>query len=84
MRGIAFARQVTLPLIYEGLTLEAGYRLDMLVDGALIVEIKSVDALTRVHEAQLLTYLRLSGQPLGLLMNFNVALFKHGVKRFIG
>jgi GxxExxY protein len=76
-------RQVALPVIYEGLRLEAGYRLDLLVADAIVVEVKAVDALTRVHEAQLLTYLRLSRHRLGLLMNFNVELFKHGLRRLV-
>lgn len=82
-RGIAVQRQVPLPINYEGLTLEVGYRLDLLVAGAIVVEVKAVDALTRVHEAQVLTYLRLSGHRLGFLLNFNVELFKQGVRRFV-
>jgi GxxExxY protein len=81
-RGLAVKRQVALPIIYEGLRLEAGYRLDLLVEDAVVVEVKAVDALTRVHDAQILTYLRLSGHPVGLLINFNVELFKQGLKRF--
>jgi len=69
--------------MYEGLPLDAGYRIDMLVEEAIVVEIKAVEALTRLHEAQILTYLKLSGRQLGLLMNFNVELFKNGVRRFI-
>jgi GxxExxY protein len=64
-------------------TLDAGYRLDLLVEEAIVVEVKSVDALTRVHDAQVLTYLRLSGRRLGFLMNFNVELFRNGVKRLL-
>jgi GxxExxY protein len=82
-RGVAFQRQLALPVVYEGLTLECGYRLDLLVENSIVLEIKAVDALTRVHEAQVLTYLRLSGNTLGFLMNFNVVLFKEGVRRFI-
>jgi GxxExxY protein len=84
IRGVPFERQVALPLVYEGMKLDNGYRLDLVVAKSLVVEIKAVDALTRVHEAQLLTYLKLSGLPLGLLMNFNVERFKNGVKRFVG
>jgi GxxExxY protein len=83
LRGVASRRQVGLPIIYEGMTLEAGFRLDLLVEGKVIVEVKAVEALTRLHEAQVLTYLRLSNRRLGLLMNFNVALFKDGLKRLI-
>jgi GxxExxY protein len=81
-RSLSVKRQVALPIVYEGLRLEAGYRLDLLVEDAVIVEVKAVDALTRVHDAQILTYLRLSGRPVGLLINFNVELFKQGLKRF--
>jgi len=77
------SREVPLPIIYDGARLDAGYRLDILVGGSIVVEVKAVDALTRLHEAQVLTYLRLSGHRLGLLMNFNVELFKHGLKRFV-
>lgn len=82
-RGHDVRRQLVLPVVYEGLTLELGYRLDLFVDDALIVEVKAVEALSRLHEAQLLTYLRLSGRRLGLLMNFNVELFKNGIRRLI-
>jgi GxxExxY protein len=80
-RGLMAQRQVALPIQYDGLTLDAGYRLDLLVEDQIIVEVKAVEALTRLHEAQVLTYLKLSGRRLGLLMNFNVPLFKNGVKR---
>ena len=72
-----------MPIVYEGEKLDAGYRLDLVIDGAVIVEIKSVDALAPIHDAQVLTYLKLSGLRVGLLMNFNVALFKQGIKRFV-
>ena len=83
MRGVAIRRQVALPVVYEGLTLEFGDRLDLLVEEAIVVEVKAVDAPTRVHEAQVLTDLRLSGHRLGLLINFNVELLEHGLKRFV-
>jgi GxxExxY protein len=70
-----------MPILYEGVALDAGYRLDLLVNEQVIVEIKAADALTPLHEAQVLTYLKLSKLRLGLLINFNVPLFKHGVKR---
>ena len=82
-RGLSVAKQVALPIVYEGAPLDAGYRLDLLVEDAVIVEIKAVEALTKLHEAQVLTYLKLSGRRLGLLMNFNVALLKDGLKRLI-
>ncbi len=82
-RGNAALRQMALPVVYEAVKLEAGYRVDLMVDGVVVVEVKSVDALVPVHEAQLLTYLRLSGRRLGFLINFNVVLLKQGVKRMI-
>ena len=82
-RGNAVLRQMALPLVYETVKLEAGYRVDLMVDGVVIVEVKSVDALAPIHEAQLLTYLRLSGRRLGFLINFNVVLLKQGIKRMI-
>ncbi len=82
-RGLRVQRQVALPIVYEGEKLDAGYRLDLIVDGCVIIEIKSIDALAPIHDAQVLTYLKLSGLRVGLLMNFNVALFKQGLKRFV-
>jgi GxxExxY protein len=82
-RGLSVSRQVPLPIIYDGVALEAGYRLDLVVNDRIIVEVKAVEALSRLHEAQILTYLRLSRIPLGFLMNFNVDLFKNGLKRII-
>jgi GxxExxY protein len=81
-RGIVARRQISLPIVYDGVRLDAGYRLDMVVDNRVIVEIKAVDALTTLHEAQLITYLKLSGMHIGLLINFNVLLLKSGIKRF--
>ena len=82
-RGNAVLRQMALPVVYEAVKLEAGYRVDLMVDGVVVVEVKTVDALGPVHEAQLLTYLRLSGRRLGFLINFNVVLLKQGIKRMI-
>ncbi|SRR5579883_2039469 len=82
-RGRTVVRQTALPVVYETIKLEAGYRIDLLVDNAVIVEVKSIEALAPIHEAQLLTYLRLSGRRLGFLINFNVVLLKQGVKRMI-
>ncbi len=82
-RGLIVARQVSLPIVYDDLRLDAGYRLDLLIEGSIIVEVKSIEALTRLHEAQILTYLKLSGHRLGFLMNFNVALFKQGLRRLV-
>ena len=82
-RGIPFERQLSLPVIYDGVHIEAGLRLDLLVASELIVEIKAVESLLPVHKAQVLTYLKLSGRTLGLLINFNVPLIKDGIKRVI-
>ena len=80
--GIAFRRQVPLPLEYRGHRLDCGYRMDFVVENQLIVELKAVDTLLPVHEAQVLTYLKLARLPLALLLNFNTALLKHGLRRF--
>jgi GxxExxY protein len=73
----------TLPVVYEGITIDTGYRLDLLVDHEVIVEVKSVESILPVHEAQLLTYLRLSVKRVGLLINFNVARLRDGIRRRI-
>jgi GxxExxY protein len=75
--------QKPLPLIYKGITIDCGYRLDILVEDKVIIEIKSVDELSNIHTAQLLTYLKLSNKRLGLLINFNVMLIKSGIKRIV-
>jgi GxxExxY protein len=79
--GLSVEKQKPLPLVYEQVRLEVGYRIDILVSGKVVVEVKSVEALNDVHLAQLLTYLKLSGCRLGLLINFNVALIKDGIRR---
>ena len=76
-------RQVPQSIVYEGIVLAGCYRIDLLVDGALIVELKAVDRLLPIHEAQLLSYLRLSKRPLGLLINFHVPLLKDGIRRIV-
>jgi len=81
-RGIEVARQVAIPVIYKGQELEIGFKADLLVQDLIVVEIKSIEKMTSLHEAQILTYLRLSGRPLGLLLNFNTKLMKDGVRRF--
>ena len=83
LRHVPFARQVPLPLEYKGVVLDCSYRLDLLVQSGLVVEIKSVSAIEPVHEAQILTYMRLGGWQLGLLLNFNVARLKDGIRRMI-
>jgi GxxExxY protein len=81
LRGLNFQRQVELPVAYKGLKLDCGYRLDVVVEDAVIVELKSIEQISPIHEAQLLTYLRLSGKKVGLLINFNVAVLKNGIVR---
>jgi GxxExxY protein len=82
-QGLLVEKQKPIPLIYKEVRLEIGYRLDLLVENKVIVEIKSVDAFNEVHFAQILTYLKLSGCKLGLLVNFNVRHLKEGIKRTI-
>ncbi|MBA4419987.1 MAG: GxxExxY protein [Anaerolinea sp.] len=81
--GIPFERQKALPLVYKGNLIECGYRLDLIVASKVIVEIKAIDGLTPIHEAQLITYLKLSGCNVGLLINFNVRQLTHGIKRVV-
>ena len=81
--GVRFKRQLKLPLTYRGHDLECGYRLDLLVEDKVIVELKSVEKIMPIHEAQLLSYLRLSGKQVGLLINFNVPVLKQGIRRKI-
>jgi GxxExxY protein len=81
LRGISFERQKPLPLVYKGVHLDCGYRLDFLVGGLVVVELKAVKAFEPVHEAQMITYLRLTGCKLGLLLNFHSTLMKKGIKR---
>jgi GxxExxY protein len=83
LRGLLFEREKPMPLVYKGVHLESGYRLDLLVAGCVVVEVKSVEALAPVHDAQLLTYLKLGGWRVGLLINFNVAVLKNGIHRKI-
>jgi len=81
LRGHSVRKQVPLPVVYKGLELECGYRMDLVVEETVIIEVKSVDQIHPVHEAQLLTYLRISGKRVGLLINFNVELLKNGIIR---
>jgi GxxExxY protein len=83
LRGIAYDSQVALPVQYKGIQLSKVYVVDLLIENLLIVEIKSVDKLLPIHSAQLLTYMRLQGVSSGLLMNFNVRLLPHGIKRML-
>ena len=81
--GLKVEKQKALPLVYKEVKLDAGYRIDLLVENRVVVELKSVEALNDVHIAQVLTYLKLSECKIGLLMNFNVKSLKHGIKRLI-
>jgi GxxExxY protein len=81
LRGIDFKRQVPLPLLYKGLKLDCGYKLDLIVQDEIILELKAVEKLLPIYEAQLLTYLRLTGKRVGLLINFNVPLLTQGIIR---
>jgi GxxExxY protein len=81
LREIAYERQKQIAVEYKGLRLDAGYRADLLVDGQLVIELKAVDALSPINDAQMLTYLRLGGWQVGLIINFNVQLLKHGIRR---
>jgi GxxExxY protein len=78
---ISFQRQVPLPVVYKSVKLDCGYRLDLVIDKKIIVELKTVERLLPLHEAQLLTYLKLSGIRIGLLLNFNTAVLKDGIRR---
>lgn len=82
-RGLDVKRQEMLPIIYDGIKLDAGYRLDLLINGGVIVELKAVEKLAPIHTAQLLSYLKLSGCKLGYLLNFNVIHMKDGIKRLV-
>lgn len=83
LNGIAFELQHPLPVEYKDVRLDCGYRIDVLIEGRLIIELKSVDQVKPIHEAQLLTYMRLADVRTGLLMNFNVTRLKDGIKRFV-
>jgi GxxExxY protein len=82
-RGVPFRRQVPVPVVYHDVKLDCGYRVDLVAGSQLVVELKSVAAIDPIHEAQLLTYMRLGGWRLGLLINFNVMLLKSGIRRRI-
>ena len=78
-----YRRQVPLPVCYKGVQLECGYRMDMVVEHQLVIEIKAVERFLPIHEAQILTYLRLSGLPIALMLNFNSVTLKDGLRRFV-
>jgi len=83
LNGIVFKLQYPLPVEYKGVRLECGYRVDLFIEEKLIIELKCVEQIKGIHEAQLLTYMKLAGVKIGLLMNFNVAKLKNGIKRFV-
>ena len=83
LAGLSYTVQEPLPVSYKGVELDCGYRLDLVVENKLIVELKSVDKLQKIHEAQILTYMKLTGLGVGLLINFNEILLKNGIKRFV-
>ena len=83
LAGLNVEKEKVLPIIYKKIKLDHGYRIDLLVENKVVIETKTVESLTDVHEAQVLTYLKLGGYKLGLLMNFNVKLLKNGLKRYV-
>jgi GxxExxY protein len=82
-RGLSVEQEKPLPLVYDQVKLDCGYRMDLVVEGTVVVEVKSVDALAPIHEAQVISYLNLSGCKLALLINFNVLQLKDGIRRFV-
>jgi GxxExxY protein len=82
-QGLAFERQKAIPVIYKKIKLDCGYRIDLLIEKKIIIELKSIDALAKIHEAQILTYMRFAGIKVGLLINFNVTVLKNGIKRYV-
>ena len=81
--GLDVKRQLALPVVYDGITMEGGYRIDLLINGQVVVEVKSIERIAEIQRAQLLTYLRLGGYRLGYVLNFNVPLFKSGIARVL-
>jgi GxxExxY protein len=81
--GLRADAQVALPIVYDGIRIDLGYRLDLLVENLVIVELKAVETITDVHKAQLISYLKLSGKNVGLLVNFNVTHLRDGIRRFV-
>jgi len=81
--GLRFERQKPLPIVYKNVKLDCGYRIDILVEDLVVIELKTAEEFNPIHEAQILTYLKFSEKKIGLLMNFNVTVFKNGLKRYI-
>jgi len=82
-RGMKVERQIALPVKYRGIKVDCGYRIDLLVEGKVIVELKAVERLEPIHQAQILSYLKLSGCKVGLLINFNIKVLKNGIRRLV-
>ncbi|SRR5258707_10142142 len=82
-RGLRVTSEVPVPVVYDGIKLEAGYRLDLVVEDAVVVELKAIEALAPIHQAQVISYLKLTGKPIGLLINFHSLHLKDGIKRFV-
>jgi len=82
-RGVSFQKQVVLPIVYDGLEIETGLRIDLWIENKLIVELKAIESLHEIHTAQIMTYMKLTETRLGLLINFNVPVIKDGIKRII-
>jgi GxxExxY protein len=82
-RGLRVTSEVPVPVVYDGVKLEAGYKLDLLVEDTVIVELKAIEALAPIHQAQLISYFKLAGKPVGLLINFHSLHLKDGIKRFV-
>ena len=83
LNGIHFENEYPLPVHYKGEKLDCGYRVDLMVEDLIVVELKAVDQISRIHQAQLLTYMKLAEMPIGLLLNFNVGLLKDGINKFV-
>ena len=81
LRGLHFKRQIAVPVVYKGISLDCGYQLDIVVENLVILELKSVERVSTIHEAQLLTYMKLLGKPVGFIINFNVAVLRSGIVR---
>src|SRR2546421_11315344 len=82
-RGLKVASEVRVPVVYDGIRLDAGYKLDLLVEDMVVVELKAIEALAPIHQAQIISYLKLTGKPIGLLINFHSLHLKDGIKRFV-
>ena len=82
-RGLKVAAEVPVPVVYDGIRLDAGYKLDLLVEDTVVVELKAIEALARIHQARIISYLKLTRKPIGLLINFHSLHLKDGIKRFV-